>query len=326
MVSKTSKSEKTKKFLDGSASLIYMNKYNNKLITKQATDIKENAYGGYITRQKQGYDVIDAIRNSGQDYGVNLPEFVSSVKSIDIQTNTTPYQSVTETIVPGVHIDNETYNQFDEATKNELALQTAKFLSVLHSLTEPVPVPETKLAKKLPGIEFTPVKDIIASFDGWLSRQLVNILLSAEKYLENADNSDEVKVMTHRDLHWSNVLYDKKHNKLGIIDFERVDINHIYTDFISIPLSFNWDFIRRIITYYNKINSHKITINAKKIKNLLILSEAEIVFVYMHKHKYKNLEARLAKYLENKLTELKLTDTDNTIFVLNTILDNLEKK
>ena len=93
----------------GAASAVYINPDNEKQIIKEAVTNKHNSDGKYLARQQNGYYIIDQIRETGQDYGVNLPEFISNVKSIDIDSNETQFQSVTETTLPGIMLDNTMY-------------------------------------------------------------------------------------------------------------------------------------------------------------------------------------------------------------------------
>lgn len=66
----------------GTASVVYNNPDNQNLVIKKARDNIRNAKGRYISRQKRGFDIIDKIRESGQDCGVNLPEFILAVLNL----------------------------------------------------------------------------------------------------------------------------------------------------------------------------------------------------------------------------------------------------
>lgn len=289
MIYKPTKSEIFKqgtKNLIGSSSIAHLDK-NNKFIIKEALDTKSNKKGAYITRQKAGYDIIDKIRESGQDYGVNLPDFLSSVKSITIDTNDTPYQSITETKMPGIILNTQQYNKLDDATKNKLALQLAKFMSVMHHIN--ISRPATKKDRKkflsfiFPKITSGMNNDIYdenivqKKFDKFIeqfkNKNLKKILRYAATVFSQDVGQDEFIVTTHRDLRWPNVLYDEKDKKLSVLDFEYANLSYIYSDFISKPSSFTWDFIQRIITQYNKIQKHETKpfyINAETVKKILI--------------------------------------------------------
>ena len=258
----------------GTASAVYINPNNKNQIIKKAVISKRNANGGYVAHQKHGYDIIDKIRESGQDYGVNLPEFISSVKSISLNSDETPFQSVTETMLPGIRIDDWDYFQLKDSTKNKLALQLAKFMTVIHNLAKPIPATQESRKKdilfRFPQISKENLDKFIQQFKSYRLKQT---LADASTVLWQEIGPDEVIVTTHGDLRWPNVIYDKKNKQLGVIDFENGRSGHIYRDFVSGPVSFNWDFVQRIIKQYNKIrknNNNPIYIDADKIKRLLI--------------------------------------------------------
>lgn len=263
----------------GAASAVYINPDNKNQIIKEAVTIKRNLKGKYVARQKQGYDIIDEIRESGQDYGVNLPEFISSVKSIDINSDETPFQSVTETKLSGIRLDNDDYFILKDATKNKMALQLAKFMTVIHNLGKPVQATqENRIHDTLSHFDKIPSKKNLDKFIQQFKNQwLKQILTDAATILWQDIGPDEIMVTTHGDLRWPNVIYDKKNRQLGVIDFENAHVGHIYRDFVSRPVSFNWDFVQRVIKQYNKIrkdNHNPIFIDADKIKKLLICNLA----------------------------------------------------
>ena len=137
--------------------------------------------------------------------------------------------------------------------------------------------------------------------------------------------------MTHGDLRWPNIVYDKPNEKLGVIDFEDAAPSHIYRDFISSPISFNWDFVQRIIKKYNnlrKINNNPIYINANKIKKLIICSvvnkivrdtiDSESEKDIDNTEKYRNnLIDQIEQDLIHKLKILGLMDVTNNILYNN---------
>ena len=200
----------------GAASAVYINPNNKNQIIKEAVISKRNANGGYVARQKHGYDIIDKIRESGQDYGVNLPEFISSIKSININSDETPFQSVTETMLPGIRLDDGDYFQLKDSTKNKLALQLAKFMTVIHNLTKPSPAtPESRKKDTLfrfPQISKENLDKFIQQFK---NTRLKQILTDASTVLWQTIGPDEVIVTTHGDLRWPNVIYDKKKQTAG---------------------------------------------------------------------------------------------------------------
>lgn len=128
----------------------------------------------------------------------------------------------------------------------------------------------------------------------------------------------------------------KKNKQLGVIDFENTRHSHIYRDFVSSPVSFNWDFVQRIIKQYNKIrknNNNPIYIDADKIKKLLICSLANKIIqntidseatkassksIDTTTKEYRtNLINKLEKNLVHSLQEHGLMDKNSVLFAQN---------
>lgn len=303
----------------GGASIVYSNPDDKKSLIKKARPNKRNSKGRYIARQKRGFDIIDKIKETAKDYGVNLPEFISSVKSIDIDTNETPYQSVVETKLPGIELNNLKYSHLDNYVKNKLALQLAKFMTVIHGLTIPEPATtENRIQDNLYILPNISIKNIFKFTEYFKNKKLKQLLNYAYTALYEKIGPDEIMVTTHGDLRWQNILYDKRHEKLGIIDFETAAQSHIYRDFISCPASFNWDFVQRIIKQYNKIrknNNNSIYINAERIKklllcNIMIIATQDII-ESENEDEYIDSEAYLNKFI-NKLEKILITKLKNT--------------
>lgn len=280
----------------GAASAVYINPKNTNQIIKEAVISKRNLHGGYVARQKHGYDIIDEIRESGQNYGVNLPEFISSVKSIDTNSDETPFQSVTETMLPGIRLDNDEYFMLKDSTKNKLAMQLAKFMTVIHNLDKPSPATtESRIQDIFTNFPKMSKENFNIFIQQFKNNQLKQILTDAVTVLWQDIGPDEIIVTTHGDLRWPNVIYDKKNTQLGVIDFENAHSGHIYRDFISRPISFNWDFVQRVIKQYNKIrkdNNYPIYIDINKIKKLFICSLANKIIQHIINSEINKVSAK----------------------------------
>mgnify|MGYP003300575771 CR=1 FL=1 len=116
-----------------------------------------------------------------------------------------------------------------------------------------------------------------------MPKKMANKLKRAEEYLHTSDNSDEFIVMTHTDLRASNLMYDINTNKLAVIDFELAKPDNIYRDFVASAAasSMPWDFIKRVINFYNQIpnKKHPIKINPEKVQNALL-------YLALHEYAY----------------------------------------
>lgn len=219
----------------------------------------------YLKQQQHGYDIIESIKARSKDLGVVLPEIVE-INEKD--------KTIREKMVSGVIFDktNKVYSGLSEEHKDDIAKQMAIFLNAMHSSSKCQPAEESIINMRKDGPKNA--DEIIAKFDGRLPKSVTNKLKAAEQYLQESDKSDELIVMTHKDLRKPNLMYDANTNKLAVIDFELAGLDNVYHDFIaSAPASsMPWDFTKRVIDYYNKIPDKKypIKINPKKVQNMLL--------------------------------------------------------
>lgn len=181
-------------------------------------------------------------------------------------------QIIKEKIIPGKAFDVPTYLSLSEEQKNNIAKQMAIFLNAMHSSYEYKPATES--IKNMNKGKLNNAEDIIAKFEGFLPENISNRLKKAEQYLLTTDISDEVIVMTHKDLRTSNIMYDESTGKIAVIDFELAGLDNVYHDFVAFApaSSMPWDFTKRVIDFYNKIPHKKypININPEKVQNMLL--------------------------------------------------------
>lgn len=254
----------------------------------------------YISAQQHGFDIADKLKQFGID--VNLPESIS----VDAENGI-----IKEKLVPGVAFNASVYKSLDDKTKDKLAKDLADFMIAMHSLEKP-----TKMCQNLKECmsrsksRFATVDSILNGFDNKLPKYIDRKLRYSENAVyESNDIADTIFVMTHRDLRGPNVLYDKETNRLGIIDFELAGQQHIYTDFISSPTSFHWEFMKKVIEYYNQmskleVGDARLVINPDKIKNLLICRTAQTIAIDIANKRYSVDEG--VKKLVEKLKDLGL--------------------
>lgn len=229
--------------------------------------IKENLGqdARYLERQLYGDNIIRTIKANYADTGVMLPEIIET-------KNLGNKQIIKEKIIPGKDFNIDLYQSLSEEQKNNIAKQMAMFLNAMHQ-SFPIEAPKESI-KNMTNGKLNSANDIIAKFAGTLPKNVETRLKQAEQYLITSDISDELIVMTHKDLRTANIIYDKDTGKLAVIDFELAGHGNVYRDFIpySTSTSMPWDFTKRVIEYYNKIpnKKHPIKINQEKVKNMLV--------------------------------------------------------
>ncbi|MCL2469224.1 MAG: aminoglycoside phosphotransferase family protein [Alphaproteobacteria bacterium] len=264
----------------GASSVVYE---DGDVIIKQALP---EAGRHYIERQAGGYDIVAELRESGQDIEVNLPALIC----ID-------EREIREKRINGVHLDSEIYDPLPRQQKDALAKQTASFLHALHQL-RPSEKPKQSIRHIFDSLKNAPhtAKEVIDIFDYKLPDETARAIFDAEKYLRSTPISDEMHVMTHKDLRDQNMLYDEKEKKLGIIDFEMAGVDNVYWDFVpqapgSIP---SWDFIKRTVGFYNAVPDNPIKIDIEKVRNTLVYGTAH----------------EIARVLKDEKERGKVTDLD----------------
>lgn len=247
----------------GAHSTVFTDDAEPGIVTKEQNNPEKDP--GYLHRQTRGYEIIDSIKSHTTNVGVLLPELVE-IKNLGNK------QIIKEKIIPGKAFDVPTYLSLSEEQKNNIAKQMAIFLNAMHSSYEYKPATES--IKNMNKGKLNSAEDIIAKFEGFLPENISNRLKKAEQYLLTTDISDEVIVMTHKDLRTSNIMYDESTGKIAVIDFELAGLDNVYHDFVAFaPVSsMPWDFTKRVIDFYNKIPDKKypININPEKVQNMLL--------------------------------------------------------
>ena len=309
------------------SSAVYQDPDNPNIIIKEAAPNQRNANGGYVRRQKRGADIINRIIKSGYDYGVVFPKLLNTsggdlyiTQSNKWPTNTrlltfeqmnkwerildknskngyldlTPNQSISETLLPGVILNNDDYFNLKDSTKNHFAKKLAQFLFAIHNIEKPRQATANDRRKDILFTSqiFPQTNKIIrpeviqAKFTNFINMfkntALKKVLKSAVSVLWQEVEDDEIITMTHGDLRWPNIIYDKTHNTLGVIDFENSRVGHIYRDFVGSPSSFHWDFVQRIIKQYNKLQKmfgRPNRINTTKVKNFMICRAIDVAML-----------------------------------------------
>lgn len=246
----------------GAHSTVYIDDESSDIVIKEQNNPVNDP--GYINRQKNGYEIIHEIKSQNADTGVILPELIKIV-------NTGDKQIIKEKRIQGKSFDIKTYLSLSEKQKNDIAKQMAVFLNAMHSSYKCEPAKES--IKNMAKGKLNNANDIIDRFGGVLPKNIADRLKQAEEFLSSSDMSDEVVVMTHKDLRTSNIIYDKNTGKIAVIDFELAGPDNVYHDFIAFApaSSMPWDFTKRVISFYNQIPNKKypIIIDSKKVQNML---------------------------------------------------------
>lgn len=255
----------------GSHSIAYIDTDNPDIVVKENNNISKDP--GYLKRQLAGYGIIKQILDSGYETGVVLPHLVS-VSESDNKQIIKEYRIKGKTF----DIDGLLYNKLSEKEKNVIAKQMALFLVAMHSAGEMSPA-EKSIKTMFDRSTLHNSNDIAGVYNGSMPETLRKRIQSAEQYLNSSDISDEVHVLTHRDLRSSNLMYDSDAMQLAVLDFELADKDNVYRDFVaySSSSSMPWDFTARVIHEYNAISNKKypIQINPEKVQNMLVYAIAQ---------------------------------------------------
>ena len=247
----------------GAHSNVYVDDEHPEIVIKENKDRKSSQT--YLSRQLRGYDITKEIRTKNTNTGVILPSLIE-------MRDTGTAQIIKEKLIPGKPFTYEMYNALSDTQRNKIAKQMAKFLDIMHSSFK-CDKPNESIKNTFDG-KMNNADDIIARFGNKLPSDIAFKLKQAEQYISSADISDEFIVMTHSDLRTSNIIYDEKTEKIGVVDFELANRHNVYRDFIAIApaSSMPWDFTKRVIDYYNQIPDKKypITINPEKVQNMLV--------------------------------------------------------
>lgn len=258
----------------------------------RATPGSEKA-DGYIDDQLAGDQIVKEIRNSGMDFGVVLPEIFGVA-------DTEYGKAIVERPIKGVDFKDGVYNALDEAKKEDAARQIALFLNAMHQMRAPQPADKSikNLFVEDPTEPHT-ADQFAAVFEGQIPPAYMERIAAAQRALDGYDIGDEYHVMTHKDLRYQNIMYDTERKRVAVIDFEMAGVDNIYRDFVAIApaSSMPWDFTRRVIKHYNKIENKKypITINPDKVKNALIFGAAQSYSRVLQYDKNDNIKVNVTE-------------------------------
>lgn len=254
----------------GAHSTAYIDTDNPEVVIKENNDLLKDR--GYLRRQVAGYDIIKQILDSGYETGVVLPRIISVSESDDKQI-------IKEQRIKGKSFDTEGlfYSKLSEEEKNIIAKQLALFLVAMHSSGEKL-APKKSIKAMFDETRLKNAQDIISVYNDDMPSALKKSIQNVEKYLDSSDISDEVHVLTHRDLRSSNLMYDSETKQLAVLDFELAGKDNVYRDFVAYASvsSMPWDFTKRVIYEYNANPNKKyqITINPEKVQNMLVYAIA----------------------------------------------------
>lgn len=278
----------------------------------------------YVKRQMRGHNIANRLRMSSSDIDVDLPQVVRAI-------DTPEYHAIIEKRLQGVELSPRIYNALSEDKKEKMAQKLAGFLNAMHQMQEPLPA--TKSIKHRftqygnnPGT----LQEFMTVLDNKLSDKYVKQIAAAENLLDNGDISDEVRVMTHKDIRGQNLMYDEATNHLAVIDFEMADVDNIYTDLIAyVPCnSLPWDLIKRTVKHYNAIENkkHPLTLDIKKIRAGMLYGRMHEIARIINRQKQKNPNLNISDEeianIEKLLDEL-LPDKDSWTQAVSRLTDKM---
>ena len=284
-----------------------------KIIIKRPKELYKN----YIEKQLKGYKIIEELTKINENIGVNLPYLIS----IDRSNN-----QITEKFIDGKEFDKKIYDSLSLSDQNAVAYRLALFLHFMHNLHQVQPATGS-IKEKFDKGSFNSAGDMIDIFENRLSEDLIKLVIDADNYLLNTNTSDEVQVLTHKDLRSQNILFDKKSKEITVIDFELAGQSNIYDDFIPYaPCSIiSWDLTKKIINHYNNIKGNNIFIDLEKVRSALIYGSLN-EYARVYKLHYDEVSKLSEKEKNNrvKLIEKRLSTFNKNPFEL--AKDSLNKK
>ena len=276
----------------GAHSAVYIDDENPNIIIK-VPDPKD---GAYIQRQMKGFHLVDSIKEANVG-GVLLPELIEIKEEGGVSC-------LYEKKLAGVCLGAPVWQGLSEVQKNNIARKIAVFLNSMHSCGS------YESSNKLQELvkshsRLVNADEIIAQFDGTLPKNIEGQLRKSEAYLQGADKSDEVIVMTHSDMRSQNILYDAQTDNVAILDFELAKPDNVYRDFIpfaAASIGMPWDFTRRVIAYYNQLPNKKypIHIDEKKVQNGLFYGAVHEYARCLNFHRI-NTDTRYYQRITDKL-------------------------
>lgn len=233
----------------------------------------------FIKKQKHASDIMTKVAIKLHDAGVDID--IPSTLNID-----TDNAEIRESYIPGDKFNISTYKNLDDKTRDKLAKDLASFMIAMHQMSEPEIMQGVdgnklldkdigRLLKKDDELQKAGTDEKINYVLNRLHNEDIKKLVqNAVEYIKQHDDvANKINVTRHHDLRDGNIFYEKSKNRLGIIDFEGAGVGHIYEDFVGSPPSLHWNFITKVIEYYNKLSQQadlNITINPEIIKHWLI--------------------------------------------------------
>ena len=209
----------------------------------------------------------------------------------------------------GEVLSQELYNQLTMKQKGKIAKDIAQYLWFVHE----------KSIENENNSLFDNEKVKIGQIDTynyWSSEDMRSDILCWDKFLTKADRtmldklisdyeyrdkSDEIAVLTHGDLRFQNMLYDREKERLAIIDYELCHVRSLYRDLCPFCHSgLNEDLITEIVKNYNGY-ANQLKFNIEKVKlfsSIAALAECS---------RCSRIRPRMAKTLWNEFKKMYLS-------------------
>ena len=172
---------------------------------------------------------------------------------------------IIQSIVKGEPLSRKMYLSLPEEERKQIAKDIAEAMYTIHNLdinevaatTNNGYVPQINPSKKNSETYFHgKYEEYIGALGKMISPETRDTL---DMFIKNEFNQlDTVNTHVaaiHNDLRFSNIFYDAKEQKVGIVDFGGCEVNDIYHDFASIglPNSLGFECQKDIIEEYNKL-------------------------------------------------------------------------
>lgn len=197
----------------------------------------------------------------------NLSADIPTMKIINNQEDVQIVQSA----IQGEFLTPEIYKNCSPSEKDKIAKDLAQAMYTIHNLdmneiaqvTNDGYIPQTSPDRENSDKYFKRnYNKYIEALRTMVKPQTVDAI---DNFIKNTfnrlENVNTHVAPIHNDIRYSNIFYDKKNQKLGIIDFGSCEVNDVYHDFASIglPNSLGFELQKDVINHYNQLlkENHK---------------------------------------------------------------------
>lgn len=211
---------------------------------------------------KKEYSILNKLDREKTNEYVNIP----TVKLLKVDD----YDIAINSFISGEILTKEMFLALDSKTQNQITKNLAYFLKYLHSLPPDDfwqygmedgkcmlnQVDNCSCIYRKSRTEF------LKFFAPFFDEELKEFFDNEMQKFDNMKDIHSKIAFIHNDLRISNILYDFKNKKLGVIDFgEAFVASNVACEFANMAKAnmFGFEFTNKVIDYYNEISDTKVS-------------------------------------------------------------------